>query len=268
MQPAEPKSSYLVQAADLATARTAVEAVGGAVTHELAIINSVGAQLTANQQAMLATREEISLVVENSNLAVSGGPSQPDTFFPSLIGAAQLHQAGITGDGVTVAVVDTGIWHVGALKSHIAVQYDAIANKITTASGDASGHGTHISAIIASDARSKGTNLYNGIAPDVNLVNIIAFDKNGTGNYLDVIRGIDWAVSHKDEYNIRVMNLSFSATPQSYYWDDPINQAVMRAWQAGIVVVAAAGNSGPNPMTIGVPGNVPYVITVGAMANN
>jgi serine protease AprX len=65
-----------------------------------------------------------------------------------------------------------------------------------------------------------------------------------------------------------VLNLSFSAPPQSYYWDDPLNQAVMAAWQAGIVVVASAGNTGPDPMTIGVPGNVPYVITVGAMTDN
>ena len=65
-----------------------------------------------------------------------------------------------------------------------------------------------------------------------------------------------------------MLNLSFSAPPRSYYWDDPLNQAVMAAWKAGIVVVASAGNTGPEPMTIGVPGNVPYVITVGAMSDN
>ncbi len=64
------------------------------------------------------------------------------------------------------------------------------------------------------------------------------------------------------------MNLSLSATPQSFYWQDPLNQAVMAAWDAGIVVVVAAGNRGPAPMTIGVPGNVPYVITVGAVTDN
>ena len=53
------------------------------------------------------------------------------------------------------------------------------------------------------------------------------------------------SVENKDTYNIRVLNLSFSAPPQSYYWEDPLNQAVMAAWQAGIVVVAAAGNTGP-----------------------
>ena len=65
-----------------------------------------------------------------------------------------------------------------------------------------------------------------------------------------------------------MLNLSFGAAPQSYYWDDPLNQAVMAAWRAGIVVVASAGNDGPDPMTINVPGNVPYVITVGALTDS
>lgn len=77
----------------------------------------------------------------------------------------------------------------------------------------------------------------------------------------------DWVIQHKDEYDIRVLNLSFGAAPLSHYWDDPLNQAVMAAWQAGIVVVASAGNDGPDPMTIGVPGNLPYIITVGAMSD-
>ena len=62
--------------------------------------------------------------------------------------------------------------------------------------------------------------------------------------------------------------MSFSGPARSYYWEDPLNQAVMKAWQAGIVVVASAGNTGPDPMTVGVPGNVPYIITVGAMTDN
>jgi hypothetical protein len=69
-------------------------------------------------------------------------------------------------------------------------------------------------------------------------------------------------------YNIRVLNLSLGAPAHSRYWDDPLNKAVMRAWQSGIVVVVSAGNSGPLPQTVGVPGNVPYVITVGAMTDN
>ena len=83
-----------------------------------------------------------------------------------------------------------------------------------------------------------------------------------------VIRGIDWVVTNRTQYNIRVLNLSLGAPAHSRYWDDPLNKAVMRAWQSGIVVVVSAGNSGPLPQTVGVPGNVPYVITVGAMTDN
>jgi subtilisin family serine protease len=132
---------------------------------------------------------------------------------------------------------------------------------------DGHGHGAHVSSLILSNRHTRGGK-YNGIAPDADLVSIKAFGDDGSGTYLDVIRALDWVVNNKDQYNIRVLNLSFSAPPQSYYWDDPLAQAVMRAWQAGIVVVAAAGNTGPGAMTVGVPGNVPYVITVGAVSDN
>jgi serine protease AprX len=82
-----------------------------------------------------------------------------------------------------------------------------------------------------------------------------------------VIRSINWIVANKATSKIRVLNCSFSAPVHSWYWQDPLNQAIMKAWQAGIVVVASAGNGGPKPMTIGISGNVPYVITVGAMTD-
>ncbi|MDX1563745.1 MAG: S8 family peptidase, partial [Gammaproteobacteria bacterium] len=107
-----------------------------------------------------------------------------------------------------------------------------------------------------------------GVAPGANLVAVRAFDAQGAGRYIDVIKAIGWIIAHRDEFDIRVLNLSFSGDTVSEYWADPLNQAVMRAWQHGIVVVAAAGNSGPELATIGVPGNVPYIITVGAMTDN
>src|SRR6185295_17402415 len=100
------------------------------------------------------------------------------------------------------------------------------------------------------------------------IISIKAFGEDGSGTYATVIRAIDWVVTNRLAYGIRVLNLSLGAPAQSRYWDDPLNKAVMKAWQAGIVVVASAGNSGPQPQTVGVPGNVPYVITVGAMTDN
>jgi len=106
------------------------------------------------------------------------------------------------------------------------------------------------------------------VAPDVNLVVVKAFDIEGHGDFLDIVRGIQFVVDNREALNIKVLNLSFSARPRWHYWLDPINQAVMKAWASGITVVAAAGNEGPDAMTIGSPGNLPYLITVGAVTDS
>lgn len=200
------------------------------------------------------------------------------TYVASLTGADDLHWKGMTGDGIGVAVIDSGIWTNQKQSRYlladsrgnrrVVAQYDAMTDKLQTNHfhSDKNGHGSHVTSLIVSSRYKDGE--FNGIAPDAHVVAVKAFDTEGKGTYLDVIRGLDWILKHKDAYGIRVLNLSFSATPQSYYWDDPLNQAVMRAWQNGIVVVASAGNNGPTPMTIGVPGNLPYVITVGAMTDS
>lgn len=205
------------------------------------------------------------------------------TYFTEHVEADLLHAENTTGRGVTVAVLDTGVWssHGGKKwlrydldgNDRILAAYDALENvqgDVKTVQ-DENGHGTHVTSIIASHRKSKGDNnerLLNGVAPGAPLVIVKAFDKYGASSYSDVIRGIDWIVSNRETYGIRVLNMSFSAEPRSHYWDDPLNQAVMAAWQAGIVVVASAGNGGPEAQTIGVPGNVPYVVTVGAMTDN
>ncbi|MFN8095277.1 MAG: S8 family peptidase [Vicinamibacteria bacterium] len=187
---------------------------------------------------------------------------------------------------VTIAFVDSGYGCIDPLnrndrgQNRILAGYDAINNVVNTwAQDDGSGHGTHVmTAAVSSygtDAAGsqvvagldRGGVTYHGVAPGADLVSVRAFDANGQASYASVIRGISWVVANAKTYNIRVMNLSFAAPPRSYYWEDPLNQAVMKAWKAGIVVVASAGNGGPNPMTIGVPGNVPYVVTVGAMTD-
>jgi len=197
-------------------------------------------------------------------------------YFPELVAANLLHQAGVTGTGVGVAIIDSGLWDTPPLslntsgERRIVAYYDAIEDVNSGPITDPGGHGSHMASIIANsdhDPEAKPA-VFKGIAPDVNLIPVRAFAPSGDADFLDIIRGLQWILDHHKKYNIRVVNMSLSATPNFAYWDDPINQAVLRLWQAGIVVVAAAGNDGPDWGTIGSPGNNPYVVTVGALTDS
>lgn len=209
------------------------------------------------------------------------GSAQPVEAPAVALGVEPLHAAGITGAGVTVAVIDTGLaplgprWKIqpdGSLllqspagKRNFIVYRDFVAPTGTNSS-DPNGHGTHVVGTIANNRplRSSGKGAM-GVAPDVNLVVVRALGADGGASYATVIAAIDWVIQERERYNIRVLNLSLYAPIAGPYWADPLARAVMRAWQAGIVVVTAAGNGGPGAATITVPGNVPYVITVGAV---
>ena len=131
------------------------------------------------------------------------------------------------------------------------------------------GHGTHVAGIIAGSGYDSGGK-HKGIAPGAKLVGLKVMDGLGRGYMSDVIAAIDYAISVKGTYNIRVINLSVAAGVFESYWLDPLTLAAKRAVDAGIVVVASAGNLGQNTQgqaqTGGVtsPGNAPWVLTVGA----
>lgn len=287
--PAGVRQDYIVQASSVELARNAVRRVGGVINSDLEIIRAVGASLDNRELAALWDKPVAGLrIYDDATVTTSSSDALPETYYPTESGASPLHQGGVTGRGVTVAVLDTGVWRVkGPLQQtsygrdpRVLAQYDVILARenpeayqlppLETYSrdiDDRNGHGTHVSSIIASSGIAT-TGRYQGVAPGVNLVSVRVLDNEGAGRYSDVIQGIQWVVSNRTRFSIRVMNLSLSGPPQSHYWEDPLNQAVMFAWSTGIVVVAAAGNRGPDPMTIGVPGNVPYVITVGAITDN
>ena len=107
---------------------------------------------------------------------------------------------------------------------------------------------------------------YVGVAPDANLIAIKASDDEGRGTILDAIYGLQFAVDHKADYNIRVVNLSLASTIAKSYRTDPLDAAVESAYFHGILVVAAAGNRGTaEDATHYSPGNDPYALTVGAV---
>ena len=214
-----------------------------------------------------------------TRLAPSYAQPDRDSYYPTVSGAAALHRHGVTGRGVTVAVLDSGLWEQHAElardtsgRPRVIARYDAIRGEAVAEAFDETGHGTHMSSVIARSGKTTREGAprpsYRGIAPDVKLVAIKAIGASGEAGFLDIVRGVQWAVEQREALNIRVLNLSFAARPRWAYWQDPVNQALMRAWAAGIFISAAAGNEGPEPMSVGSPGNLPYLMTVGAASDS
>lgn len=201
-----------------------------------------------------------------------------DYYYNTAGGIDALHRQQVTGRGVTVAIIDSGLWEDPRLtsdtsgKSRLLARYDALKDQENVVLTDESGHGTHMASIIANSAPTTrgglATGWYKGVAPDANLVAVKVLDRQGRAHLLDIVRAVQWVVDNRERYAIRVLNLSFAQFPRWPYWEDPVNQAVMKAWRSGIAVVAAAGNEGPDVMTVGSPGNLPYIITVGAVTDS
>ncbi len=183
---------------------------------------------------------------------------------------------GFNGAGVGVAVVDSGIAYVSDLNRGNIVYSQDFTGSPWGSTYDKYGHGTDVSGIIAGDGENSSfpNDLYTfmGIADGVSLINLRVLDQNGEGTDSEVIAAIQSAVQLQSTYNIGVINLSVGRPVWESYQLDPLCLAVEQAWQAGIVVVVAAGNYGRDNAgstdgygTITAPGNDPYVITVGAM---
>ncbi len=191
------------------------------------------------------------------------------------IGSDQVHKDGwatgmkaLTGNGVGVALIDSGVATMAQLRNRIAARLDFTDGKGN--GNDDNGHGTHLAGIIAGGSlQAKGETL--GVAPQATLVSLKVLDGRGRGYVSDVIAAIDWAIANRVQFNIQVINLSLGAPVLQSWRDDPLDQAVERAYRAGIVVVTAAGNLGKDQnghaMRGGItaPGNSPYAITVGAL---
>jgi len=251
-----------------------VARAGGTVTRDLPVINGMAVTLPAAAVAKLSAASGVRAISLDRPVRVQagGGSASADSVYRKVVRADDASRAGYTGSGVTVALIDTGIAEVADLAGRVL----PITDDITGASspcvnlsgdqgcGDAYGHGTFIAGIIAgSGAASNG--LYKGVAPGANLVSVKIAGRDGSSDVSNVIAGIQWAVSFKDRYGIKVLNLSLGTDGTQSYRTDPLNYAVEKAWESGMAVVVAASNRGPAAGTIAKPGDDPWVITVGAI---
>lgn len=181
----------------------------------------------------------------------------------------------LTGTGVGVALIDTGVAPVEGLATPGKLVYGPDLSFESQTPGtrdvDGYGHGTHMAGIIAgrdSDVRTgeeKSEKNFVGMAPDATLVSVKVGAADGGADLTQVIAAIDWVVAHRADHNIRVLNLSYGLDSAQPATRDPLAHAVENAWRAGIVVVAAAGNDGEAGATrLTMPAVDPYVVAVGS----
>jgi serine protease AprX len=259
---------YIVQGVSSKVAAADLVAGRGVVLSALPIVHGVVAKLTAPEvaaarQVGLTVTPDVTVTVEGS----LGSPqSHPSDAFNAVTGATSMWADGITGAGVTVAVLDTGI------DSNLPDFGDRVVDGVNLANPrnpggwntDGYGHGTFVAGLIGSNGRSSGGQ-YTGVAPDADLVSIKVAGSNGVTSEGTVIEGVQWAIDNEAVDGIQVLNISLGVEPPSPSALDPLDQAVEQAWSAGIVVVTSAGNIGPDNGTITSPGDDPMVITVGSL---
>lgn len=263
---AERLVSVIVQSVGISEAKAAVESVGGTVTSKLKIVNGVAAMVPADSLGLLRT-SPILRVSNNDKVEFNGvwNDNSLNTRVAKTTGSHTLWGKGVTGRGVSVAVLDTGIYAAHPDLAGRVVACKDFSHEAGTEAEcqDTFGHGTFMAGLIAGNGASSGGKVM-GAAPEANLVAVKVAGFDGSTDVAQILAGIQWTVAHKDAYNIRVLNLSLGTDSTQDYRISPLNYAVERAWDAGIAVVVSAGNSGPDGGTMMKPGDDPFVITVGA----
>lgn len=179
-----------------------------------------------------------------------------------IVRADEVHREGYIGTGVTVAALDTGIASHIDFDHRMIVFLDCISGR--KKAYDDNGHGTHIAGIIGGSGFA-GRGKYRGIAPGCNLLMIKVLDQRGNGNAKLFVKALDWVLANRIRYRIRILNISVGMLPSAREKEQyELLQKVEEVWNAGIIVVAAAGNNGPGESSITVPGLSKAVITVGS----
>ena len=223
-----------------------------------------------NAMSLLSQVSEIDLDAtvqphKPSTIETSNYLGTPGSMYVQEVNGNQVWSQGDSGQGITVAVLDSGVNNDPDLvhSSNRILARASFAGPRNPNMLDPGGHGTHIAGIIAGDG-TNSAGQFVGMAPRANIVDVQVLDANGNGRLSSILAGLNWVLTNQAAYNIRVVNLSFGAVPQGSYITDPVAAGVEIAWRRGLVVIVAAGNGGPSSGTVDTPGIDPYAITIGS----
>jgi len=235
---------------------------GGEVKYVYRYIPAIAASLPPPAIDALRKNPEIAYIeldheVRAIPLAKPTPPPQPAQNTPwgvAKIEAPKVWNVGYKGAGVKVAILDTGI---DTKHPDLTVMGGATFVKGTRSYNDDNGHGTHVAGIVAALDNNIGVV---GVAPEAELYAVKVLNKQGSGWVSDVIAGIKWSITN----GMQVISMSFGSTSDSQALHDECD----KAYNAGIVLVAAAGNDGPGENTVNYPAKYSSVIAVGATDEN
>lgn len=256
----------IVQGRSTAAVEQAVARVGGEISTRLPIVSGAAVRVAARALTRLARMPGILHVTPNAAIDFNQADySLEAQRVPGNVGSDRLWAEGITGRGVTVALLDTGVHADHPDLAGRVIHCEDLSHESGTEAHceDTFGHGTFMAGLIAGDGTSSDGR-FMGTAPEAKLVAIKVAGFDGATDVSNVLAGIQWAVAHRSKYGIRVMNLSLGTDSPQTHLLSPLNYAVQKAWKSGIAVVVSAGNNGPNLRTVLKPADDPYVITVGA----
>jgi subtilisin family serine protease len=271
-----------------AAAKRSLAQAGGTFRLRLRIMHGFSATVPSANLGAFESSPGVAGVTVDASLApqsVSGYDASADgnsmySLTRKITGANAYWNAGYTGKGVDVALIDTGVAPVDGLAAPGKVingpDLSFESQNPSFRYLDTNGHGTFMASLIAgkddtvSSVTGAGPDQFVGMAPDARIVSVKVADAFGATDVSQVIAGIQWVVQHRSDHgmNIRVLNLSYGTDGVQRYQLDPLAYAAEVAWRKGIVVVVSAGNSGYGSDTLNDPALDPYVIAVGAADTN
>ena len=244
-----------------------VERLGGSVVKQMKVIDGFIAEIPRTALGVLDASPAVRWAVPNTAVQLQSQYGQDtgvaSAVYTDVVRANKTWAFGTTGTGVAVAVIDTGIDTTGDLAGQVVHAEDFTQEQNNA---DTYGHGTFVGGLIAgTGAASSGA--VKGVAPGAKLVSLKIAEADGSTDVTRVLEALEWVLAFRSLYGIRVVNLSLGFTTQQSTVIDPLDFAVERIWNAGLVVVAAAGNGGSSTPSVTAPGNDPLVITAGSLSD-
>ncbi len=277
MQQEEPAEFIVGKMAGSTGIEEKVEILGGEVIESWKFINTLIVRIQPSKVNQLQLLDGVAFVNKNSSVIKTGKEKNvgiPDSkllvnAYNSAIAADKVWSKGYTGEGITVAVVDSGLLNnPNSTDFKGRVIAETKTSSMVTNMSDNFGHGTHVASIIGGDGAVSGGK-YVGVAPGVNLINVKISDDSGMSTEQDLVKGLEWIYENRVKYNIRVVNISSQLGTKQSYKESATAAAVEILWNSGVVVVVSAGNTGGTECSIcHAPANDPFVITVGAVDDN